>query len=69
MFALVDSRIRRRAFGHGDLFLSREDAEEALAEVIADEPWLEPFLSVQDLGLPAPNLELALPAAVVASGD
>lgn len=53
MFVLMDSRIRRREFGHGDSFLSREDAEEALAEVIADDPFLEPFLGA-GLGSPAP---------------
>jgi len=34
-FALIDSRIERRDFGHGDLFLKREEAERALADVRA----------------------------------
>lgn len=55
MYALVDARIRRREFGHGDLFLTRENAEEALADVLRDEPDLEPFLSVEELPLPEPS--------------
>lgn len=56
-FALVDWRISRREVGHGDLFLTREEAERALAEVLTDEPDLEPFLSVEAVPLPqtAPN--------------
>ena len=56
-FALVDSRIGRREFGHGDLFLTREEAERALAEVLTDEPDLKPFLSVEAVPLPqtSPN--------------
>jgi hypothetical protein len=56
-FALVDWRISRREFGHGDLFLTREEAERALAEVLRDEPDLEPFLSVEAVPLPqtSPN--------------
>jgi hypothetical protein len=45
-FALIDSRISGREFGHGDLFFTRQEAENALAEVLRDEPQLEPFLSV-----------------------
>jgi hypothetical protein len=51
-FALVDWRISRREFGHGDLFLTREEAERALAEVLRNEPDLEPFLSVEAVPLP-----------------
>ena len=56
-FALVDWRISRREFGHGDLFLTREEAERALAEVLRDEPDLKPFLSVEAVPLPqtSPN--------------
>jgi hypothetical protein len=56
-FALVDWRISRRELGHGDLFLTREEAERALAEVLRDEPDLEPFLSVEAVPLPqaSPN--------------
>jgi hypothetical protein len=44
-FALIDSRIERRESGHGDLFLTREEAEDALADVLRDEPQLEPLLN------------------------
>jgi hypothetical protein len=54
-FALIDSRIERREFGHGDLFLTREEAEDALLDVLRDEPQLEPFLSVEALPLPEPS--------------
>jgi hypothetical protein len=56
-FAPIDSRIERREFSHGDLFLTREEADSALAEVLRDEPQLEPFLSVEALPLPerSPN--------------
>ena len=54
-FALFDSRIGRREFGHGDLFLTRDEEEAALAEVLWDEPDLEPFLSVEALPLPDPS--------------
>jgi hypothetical protein len=53
-FALVDSRIGRE-FGHGDRFLAREEADQALGEVLRDEPDLEPFLRVEPLPLPAPS--------------
>jgi hypothetical protein len=39
--ALIDSRIEHREFGHGDLFLTREEAEDALADFLKDEPDLE----------------------------
>jgi hypothetical protein len=52
---LIDSRISRREFGHGDLFLTCEEAEDALADVLRDEPDLEPFLSVEALPLPDPS--------------
>jgi hypothetical protein len=55
MVRLLDSRIGRREFGHGDLFLTREEAERALAEVLRDEPDLAPFLSVEALPLPEPS--------------
>lgn len=42
----------RPELGHGDLFLTREEAERALAEVLRDEPDLEPFLSVEAVPLP-----------------
>jgi hypothetical protein len=54
-FALIDSRIERREFGQGDLFLTREEADSALAEVLRDEPQLEPFVSVEALPLPEPS--------------
>jgi hypothetical protein len=54
-FALIDSRIERREFGHSDLFLSRDEAEDALTNVLKDEPQLEPFLSVERLPLPEPS--------------
>jgi len=56
-YALIDSRIvQRREFGHGDLFLTREEAGEALADVLRDEPDLELYLSVEELPLPEPSL-------------
>jgi hypothetical protein len=55
-FALVDWRISRRESGHGDLFVTREEAERALAEVLQDEPDLEPFLSVEAVPLPQTSL-------------
>jgi hypothetical protein len=56
-FALVDWRISRRELCPGDLFLTREEAERALAKVLRDEPDLEPFLSVEAVPLPqtSPN--------------
>ena len=42
-FALIDSRISSREFGHGDLFLTHEEADSALADVLRDEPDLAPF--------------------------
>jgi hypothetical protein len=54
-FALIDSRIERREFGHGDLFLTRKEADEALADVLEDEPHLEPFLRVEALPMPEPS--------------
>jgi hypothetical protein len=39
---------------HGDLFLTREEAQ-ALADVLKDEPQLEPFLSVEALPRPEPS--------------
>jgi len=50
-FALIDSRIERREFGHGDLFLTRDEVEDALTDVLKDEPELEPFLRVEALPL------------------
>jgi len=54
-FALIDSQISRRDFGLGDLFLTREEADSALADVLRDEPDLEPFLRVEALPLPEPS--------------
>jgi hypothetical protein len=34
--ALIHSRISRREFGYGDLFLTREEADSALGDVLRD---------------------------------
>jgi len=54
-FLKMSSPDPAREFGHGDLFLTREEAEAALADVLRDEPDLERFLSVEALPLPQPS--------------
>jgi hypothetical protein len=75
-FALVDSRITRREFGHGDLFLTREAAEAALAEAVRDGPDLEPFpqgrgpaASDAVVELTVPNRHTALGAAARSNAE
>jgi hypothetical protein len=60
LYALLDSRISRRELGHGDLYLTREEAEKDLADVLHDEPDLEPFLSMVKAATAGAIAELGL---------